>query len=355
MLNAWKMIGQLTDKNVLGTDGLSAKEPRRTSRAILINQDGQYAVMYAKKFNLHSLPGGGIDNGESEVSALVREVFEETGCTCDSIEPLGIVSENRYHADFTSLSYYFVVHTKTKQAILHLTDAEIENGTTLKWCSFNELYSLIKDIEHETNQRKFLQARDLLALEEYQKKLSIDKALFWDLQGTLGGDAVASIELFEPYSFSKEALKLAKDNGYRNIVITNQSRIGKGTLSVEVYNQEAERILNYFNSDEVLIDEIFCCPHQSSDHCECKKPKTGLIQLAVEKYKLDIKNCFVIGDMGKNEIVMAYNAGCKGVLVLTGGGKGSLDEFRHTWAGYEAHIIADNALQAVKEILKEKS
>ena len=184
--------------------------------------------------------------------------------------------------------------------------------------------------------------------------LSMDKALFWDLQGTLGGDAVASIELFEPYSFSKEALKLAKDNGYRNIVITNQSRIGKGTLSLETYEREANRIQKFFNSNEVLIDEIFCCPHQDSDNCDCKKPKTGLIKFAAEKYKLDIKNCFVIGDMGKNEIVMAYNAGCKGVLVLTGGGKGSLDKFRHTWAEYEAHIIADNALQAVKEILKEE-
>jgi len=52
--------------------------------------------------------------------------------------------------------------------------------------------------------------------------------------------------------------------------------------------------------------------------------------------------------------VMAYNAGCKGVLVLTGGGKGSLGEFRHTWAEYEAHIIADNALEAVRAILKEE-
>ena len=154
--------------------------------------------------------------------------------------------------------------------------------------------------------------------------------------------------------FSKEALKLAKDKGYRNIIITNQSRIGKGTLRLETYEREALRIQTYFNSDEVLIDEIFCCPHQNSDNCECKKPKTGLMQLAIEKYKLDTKNCFVIGDMGKNEIVMAYNAGCKGVLVLTGGGKASLEEFRHTWAEYEAHIIADNALQAVKEILKEE-
>lgn len=179
------------------------------------------------------------------------------------------------------------------------------------------------------------------------------KALFWDLQGTLGGDAVASIELFEPYSFSKEALKLARDNGYNNIVITNQSRIGKGTLSAEVYDQEVERILNYFNSDEVLIDEILCCPHQNSDNCECKKPKTWLIQLCVKKYNLNIKDCFVIGDMGKNEIVMAKNAGCKGILVLTGGGKGSLGEFRHTWAGYEADIIADNAFEAVKAIINE--
>ena len=86
----------------------------------------------------------------------------------------------------------------------------------------------------------------------------MNKALFWDLQGTLGGEAVASIELFEAYPFSKEALKLAKDNGFKNIVITNQSRIGKGLLPMEVYKREEERILNYFNSGETLIEEIFC-------------------------------------------------------------------------------------------------
>ena len=184
-------------------------------------------------------------------------------------------------------------------------------------------------------------------------KFFMRQALFWDLQGTLGGDAVASIELFEPYSYAKDAIKLAKDNGYANIVITNQSRIGKGTLSIEVYNQTIVKILNYFNSDEVLIDEILYCPHQNNDNCECKKPKTGLIQFCVKKYNLNIRDCFVIGDMGKNEIVMARNAGCKGVLVLTGGGERSLGEFRHTWKEYEADLIADNALEAVKAIIKK--
>lgn len=182
----------------------------------------------------------------------------------------------------------------------------------------------------------------------------MNKAIFWDLQGTLGGEAVASIEFFEAYPFSKEALKLAKDNGFRNIVITNQSRIGKGLLPMEVYKREEERILSYFNSEEPLIEEIFCCPHLTSDNCRCKKPKTGFIEDSIEKYGLDIKDCFVIGDMGMNEIVMARNAGCKGILVLTGGGQGSLGEFRDTWAGYEADIIAENALEAVKAIVEER-
>ena len=180
---------------------------------------------------------------------------------------------------------------------------------------------------------------------------AMNRAIFWDLQGTLGGDAVASIELFEPYPFAKDALKLAKDNGYRNIVITNQSRISKGSLLAEVYERESQRIIGYFNADEVLLEEILCCPHQNKDECNCKKPKTGLIQYSIQKYDLDIKSCFVVGDMGKNEIVMAHNAGCKGILVLTGGGKDSLGIFRDTWRGYEADIIADNALEAVKRII----
>ena len=178
----------------------------------------------------------------------------------------------------------------------------------------------------------------------------MNKAIFWDLQGTLGGDAVASIEFFEPYPFAKEALKLAKVNGYINIVITNQSRIGKGTLLTEIYEKASKRIIDYFNSDEILIEEILCCPHQSKDQCSCKKPQIGLIQYSVQKYDLDIKHCFVIGDMGKNEIIMAHNAGCKGILVLTGGGKDSLGVYRDTWRQHDADIIADNVFEAVRSI-----
>ena len=163
-IKPWNLIAELTDKNVLGLDGMSNKVPRKTSRAIVMNEDGKYAVMYAEKFNLYSLPGGGIEEGEDEISALEREIYEETGCICDFAEQLGIVSENRNHQDYTTLSYYFVVHTKTKTSDTHLTEAEIENGTSVKWFSLEETLHQIRDAEHETTQRKFLQARDLAAL-----------------------------------------------------------------------------------------------------------------------------------------------------------------------------------------------
>lgn len=177
------------------------------------------------------------------------------------------------------------------------------------------------------------------------------KAIFWDLQGTLGGEAIADIDTFKPYSFSKFALQLSKQHGYLNIIITNQSKIGKGLVSPEAYEKTKASILDYFNSDDLLIDDFLCCPHQNSDNCNCKKPKTGIIDYCVTKYGIDISNCYVIGDMGKNEIVMAHNAGCKGILVLTGGGKASLGELRHTWIGHDADLIADNALEAVKMII----
>lgn len=179
----------------------------------------------------------------------------------------------------------------------------------------------------------------------------MNKAIFGDLQGTLGGDSVANLDLFEPYSFAKEALRLSKNNGFYNIIITNQSKISKGTLSLKIYEGMAKKIYDFFNVDGVILDEILCCPHQISDECTCKKPKTGLIEQSIQKYSLNIQDCFVIGDMGKNEIVMAHNAGCKGILVLTGGGRSSLEEFRHTWSDYDADIIVENALEAVKQIV----
>ncbi|MBQ4112026.1 MAG: NUDIX domain-containing protein [Clostridia bacterium] len=167
---AWPILAELTDKNVLGTDGLCNALPRKTARAILKRDDGLFAVMYAERFNLYSLPGGGIEGDETPEDAIIREIWEETGCTCATIEPLGVVLENRFHADYTQIDFYFVVTTNAESGQLHLTPNEEQNGTHPQWHTLDDVVRLIRDREHDTNQRKYLQARDVTALHAYLQR-----------------------------------------------------------------------------------------------------------------------------------------------------------------------------------------
>ena len=164
-----KQICELNDKIVLGTEGLSTKAPRITARAIVKNQDGLYAVMYADKFKLHSLPGGGVEDGEDVLTALRREVYEETGCVCDEIQELGIVAENRASLDYTQINHYFVVTITHAPGENHLTEAEQNSRTILKWVTWDEMVRLINEQEFDRVQGKYLKARDVVALREYSK------------------------------------------------------------------------------------------------------------------------------------------------------------------------------------------
>ncbi len=164
------VICELTDAIVLGTGGRSGAAPRYTSRAILKNREGKYAVMYAKRFDLYSLPGGGIEGGESPAEALKREILEETGCECGKIIELGIVKENRASLDFTQISYYYAVEALPITVRPELTRGERINGTSVRWCDLAEAVRLISSPEHTTVQRKYLQARDVAALKEYRRR-----------------------------------------------------------------------------------------------------------------------------------------------------------------------------------------
>ncbi len=162
-----KLICELNDKMILGQDGRSNKAPRLTARAIVKNQDGLYAVMYADKFKLHSLPAGGVEDGEDVLTALRREVYEETGCVCDEIKGLGIVAENRASLDYTQINYYYVVTTTHQPGENHLTEAEQANHTEVQWHPFDEMVRLIQEQEFDRVQGKYLKARDVAALKEY--------------------------------------------------------------------------------------------------------------------------------------------------------------------------------------------
>lgn len=164
-----KCIAKITDKDILGTHGICDEKPRLTARAILKNEDNLYAVMYSGEFDFHSLPGGGFEGNEDALTALKREIREETGCGCDYVEELGYVEENRFHCGYTQISYYFVVTTKGNKLKPNFTNNERRNKTSVNWYTLDDAVNLISLPVYENVQRKFLQARDVAALNEYLK------------------------------------------------------------------------------------------------------------------------------------------------------------------------------------------
>ena len=181
--NNMKTIAKLTDRTVLGIDnGLSSKPPRLTARAIVKNTRGEIAILYFKNNDLYSLPGGGIESGESPIDALKREILEETGCTARQIRELGMVEENRACHDYVTISHFYVVDTDEHIQPLALTEDELKRGTELQWHRPEEIKSVIRSSNNDTEQRKYIQARDLAAIEEYfSKEITIN--CVWEHNG----------------------------------------------------------------------------------------------------------------------------------------------------------------------------
>lgn len=179
-------------------------------------------------------------------------------------------------------------------------------------------------------------------------------AVFIDLQGTLGGDGMGDIMDFQFYPFSIEAIKLLNENNIFAIVVTNQSRIAGGFLTIEDFNKRLHELVKELSLGGAHFDAAYCCPHSRHDGCECKKPLPGMLNKAKDEFNINLEESYVIGDMGISDMVMAKAVGAKAILVRTGAGEGSLKEFRHTWADIEPDLVVGDVLEGVRWIIKPK-
>ena len=142
--------------------------------------------------------------------------------------------------------------------------------------------------------------------------IMLSKAVFLDRDGVINKerkDYVKNIEELEIFGGVAEAIKLLKNNNYLVIVITNQSPINRGILSIEKLNEIHNQISEYLKINNTSIDQFYYCPHTPDEGCFCRKPKPGLLLKASQDFKIDLKKSHLIGDKN-SDIEAAKNAGC---------------------------------------------
>ncbi len=177
------------------------------------------------------------------------------------------------------------------------------------------------------------------------------RAVFLDLQGTLGGEGLDDIMQFSLYPFAVDAIRLINSACMLAIVITNQSHISKGLFTWDDYLSRVNELEYQLESGGAHIDAFYCCPHSSEDICECRKPLPGMVMMAKSDFSIDLSGSYVVGDTGAWDMVLARTVGCKAVLVRTGLGEGSLAEFRYLWKDIEPHFVAKDVLEAARWIV----
>ncbi len=112
-------------------------------------------------------------------------------------------------------------------------------------------------------------------------------------------------------------ISLLKKSGYDIFVITNQGCVSRNLITAAQLDSLHDAMMRELDSVGAKIDGIFYCPHQTSDACECKKPKTALFKKAVNGRDIDFTQTFFVGD-SEEDMEAGRALGCRTILVLSG-------------------------------------
>jgi D-glycero-D-manno-heptose 1,7-bisphosphate phosphatase len=183
------------------------------------------------------------------------------------------------------------------------------------------------------------------------------KAVFIDRDGTLNQDIgyVSAPDELVLYPWAAEAVRRINDSGLLVVVITNQSGIARGMYTEKTLEAIHSRMIHELALKGARIDAVYYCPHHPEVgnaryriDCECRKPRTGMLEKASREHLIDLEGSCVIGDKA-SDIKLAQNAGARGALVLTGYGGETLAH-PELWP-CAPEFTAVNLLEAVKQIL----
>jgi len=176
------------------------------------------------------------------------------------------------------------------------------------------------------------------------------KLVILDRDGVINHDSaqyIKSPEEWKPIPGSLEAIARLNQWGYRVVVATNQSGVGRGLFDMDTLNAIHEKMMKATAQAGGRIDAVFFCTHTDADQCDCRKPRPGMLNEIAARYNVSLAGVPVVGD-SLRDLRAADAAGAQPILVLTGKGAKTADDpalppetlMFPDLAGVAAHIAA---------------
>ena len=180
------------------------------------------------------------------------------------------------------------------------------------------------------------------------------KCVFLDRDGVIIKNRNDYVKSWNEVNFltrSLEALRWLARSEYVLVLVTNQSVVGRGIISLEQAKNINQQVITEIENHRGRIDASYICHHHPDEGCFCRKPAPGMLIRASEELGLDLEHSYLIGD-AVSDIQAAQSVGVTGILVLTGRGKEQV-----AYMNMEVHPkcrIVSDLRAAVKFILEKK-
>ncbi len=178
------------------------------------------------------------------------------------------------------------------------------------------------------------------------------RAVFLDRDGTISEEMgyVNHVDRFQIFPFAAEAIRQLNQAEIPVVVITNQSGIARNIFPESLVYEVHKKMVAELAAGGAWIDAVYFCPHKTEDACECRKPNPGMLEQAAREHALDLAASWVVGDRYA-DLEMAHAVGARGMLVMTGYGRGEYELHRSTWPR-QPDAVAENLRDAVRHILQ---
>jgi D-glycero-D-manno-heptose 1,7-bisphosphate phosphatase len=176
------------------------------------------------------------------------------------------------------------------------------------------------------------------------------RLIILDRDGVINRDSEQFIKTpdeWRPIPGSLEAIARLNHAGFRVVIATNQSGIGRGLFEMSTLNAIHEKMHKALALVGGRIDALFYCPHTADAQCECRKPKTGMLKEIGVRFGVDLVGVPCIGD-SLRDLAAAEAVGAQPILVLTGKGEKTLrdGEYPKTTVIFPDLAFAASALLA---------